>query len=127
MNGFITGKPCDHEGASIKSIDILNPDYIEVTPGFAGIEPSYYYTPDEMLIKAELALKIIKAIKTLKLTQLEASEVMGISQDKVSNILRGNFSRVSEKKLMDCLINLGYDIEISIKPSNTSVGHLMIA
>ena len=86
-----------------------------------------YKKPDEMLIKAELALKIEKRIKFLKLTQLEASKIMGISQDKISNLLRGNFTRISEKKLMDCLINLGYDIKISIKPSGTLIGHLMIA
>lgn len=86
-----------------------------------------YKKSDEMLIKAELAVKISNAIKSLKLTQIEASQIMCISQDKVSNILRGNFSRISEKKLMDCLINLGYDIEISIKPSKDNHGHLLIA
>jgi predicted XRE-type DNA-binding protein len=86
-----------------------------------------YKKPDEMLIKAELAVKIAKVIKLLGLTQLEAAEKIGISQDKVSNLLRGNFSRLSEKKMMNCLINLGYDIRISIKPSRTSVGHLMVA
>jgi len=86
-----------------------------------------YKNPEEMLIKAGLALKIAQVVKSLKLTQSEAAEVMGISQDKVSNLLRGNFRRISEKKLMDCLIHLGYDIKISIKPSNASVGHLMIA
>ena len=86
-----------------------------------------YKKPDEMLIKAELAVKIKKVIESLKLTQLEAAKIMGISQDKVSNLLRGNFSRLSEKKLMDCLVSLGYDIKISIKPSRTHIGHLLIA
>ena len=53
--------------------------------------------PDEMLIKAGLAVKISKAIRMLKLTQEEAAEITGISQDKISNLLRGNFSRISEK------------------------------
>lgn len=86
-----------------------------------------YKKPDEMLVKAELAAKIVKAIKSLKIPQLKAAQIMGISQDKIFNLLRGNFSRLSEKKLMDCLINLGFDIKISIKPSTTSIGHLMIA
>ena len=86
-----------------------------------------YRKPDEMLIKAGLAVKISKAIKTLKLTQEEATEITGISQDKISNLLRGNFSRISEKKLMNCLIHLGYDIEISVKPGVIGVGHLLMA
>ena len=86
-----------------------------------------YRKPDEMLIKAGLALKISKIIKSRKFTQIKASKIMDISQDKVSNLLSGNFSRISERKLMDCLTRLGYDVKISIKPSSTSVGHLMIA
>ena len=74
-----------------------------------------YKNSEEMIIKAGLAIKISKVIKSINLTQAEASKMMGISQDKVSNLLRGNFSRISEKKLMECLINLGYDIKISIK------------
>jgi predicted XRE-type DNA-binding protein len=86
-----------------------------------------YKKPNEMLIKAGLAAKISQAIRTLRLTQDEAAEITGVSQDKISNLLRGNFSRISEKKLMNCLINLGYDIEISVKQATTSIGHLLMA
>lgn len=46
-----TNSTCDHEGASISHIDILNPDYIEITPGFGNMPASYYYTPDENLVR----------------------------------------------------------------------------
>ena len=49
--GGDSNEPCDHEGASISHIDILNPDYIEITPGFGDIPASYYYTPDENLVR----------------------------------------------------------------------------
>jgi predicted XRE-type DNA-binding protein len=42
-------------------------------------------------------------------------------------MMRGNFSNLSERKLMDCLTRLGCDIEISVRPSKRSVGHLKIA
>ena len=101
---------------------------IEFERGSGSIYKDLGYTkPDEMLIKAGLAVKISKAIKMLKLTQEEAAKITGVSQDKISNLLRGNFSRISEKKLMNCLINLGYDIEISVKPATTGVGHLLMA
>ncbi len=45
------GEPCDHEGATVSHIDILNPDYIEITPGFGDMPASYYYTPDENLVR----------------------------------------------------------------------------
>jgi predicted XRE-type DNA-binding protein len=33
-----------------------------------------------------------------------------ISQPKVSDMMRGDFTNLSERKLMDCLTRLGYDM-----------------
>jgi predicted XRE-type DNA-binding protein len=52
---------------------------------------------------------------------------MGLPQPKLSGLFRGDFSNVSERKLMDCLNRLGYDIEIKVKPSAEPVGHLLLA
>jgi len=52
---------------------------------------------------------------------------MGLTQPKVSGMMRGNFSNVSERKLMDRLNRLGYDIEIKVKPAARAVGHLRLA
>ena len=52
---------------------------------------------------------------------------MGITQPKVSDMMRGEFSNLSERKLMDCLTRLGYDIEIRLKQAAEPVGHLKIA
>ena len=42
-------------------------------------------------------------------------------------MMRGNFSNLSERKLMDCLTRLGYDIEISVRPARAEMGKLMLA
>lgn len=53
---------------------------------------------------------------------------MGITQPKVSDMMRGDFSsNLSERKLMDCLTRFGYDIEIKVRPAKSEVGHLMLA
>lgn len=52
---------------------------------------------------------------------------MGIAQSKVSGMLRGDFSNLSERKLMNCLNRLGYDIEIKVKPAAASLGHVILA
>lgn len=82
---------------------------------------------DKLKIKSGLTIEITKAIHRLRLTQSEAAKRMGISQPKVSALLRGEFSNLSERKLMDCLNRLGYDIEIKVKPAAASTGHLMLA
>lgn len=82
---------------------------------------------EKLKIKSGLVIEITKAIREQKLTQEEAGRRMGLPQPKVSGLLRGDFSNVSERKLMDCLNRLGYDIEIKVKPATESIGHLMLA
>ena len=82
---------------------------------------------DKLKIKSGLVFEITKAIQKLSLTQQEAAKRMGITQPKVSGMLRGDFSNLSERKLMDCLNRLGYDIEIKVKPASKRVGHLLLA
>ena len=82
---------------------------------------------DRLKIKSGLVIEITKAVRNLGLSQEEAGRRMGLSQPKVSGLLRGDFSNVSERKLMDCLNRLGFDIEIKVKPASEPVGHLLLA
>lgn len=82
---------------------------------------------EKLKIKSGLVIEIARAVRRLGLTQGEAARRMGISQPKVSGMLRGDFARLSERKLMDCLNRLGYDIEITVKPAANPLGHLVIA
>ena len=82
---------------------------------------------DKLKIKTGLLIEIRKAMRNRGLTQQDAAKRMGISQPKVSDMLRGDFTNLSERKLMDCLTRLGYDIEISVRPAKTEIGHLMLA
>ncbi|MBW8829375.1 MAG: XRE family transcriptional regulator [Burkholderiales bacterium] len=82
---------------------------------------------EKLKIKSGLVIEITKAVRKLGLTQDAAASRMGIPQPKVSGMLRGDFSNLSERKLMDCLNRLGYDIEIKVKPALEPVGHLTLA
>ena len=82
---------------------------------------------ERLKIKTGLVVEIRKAMRRLALTQQEAAKRMGITQPKVSDMMRGDFSNLSERKLMDCLNRLGYDIEIKVKPASEPVGHLKLA
>ena len=82
---------------------------------------------DKLKIKTGLVIEIRKAMRNRGLTQQDAAKRMGISQPKVSDMMRGDFANLSERKLMDCLTRLGYDIEISVRPAKTEIGHLMLA
>ena len=82
---------------------------------------------EKLKIKSGLVIEITRAIRRLGLTQEQAGRRMGIPQPKVSALLRGQFANLSERKLMECLTRLGYDIEIKVKPTSAPVGHLTIA
>jgi predicted XRE-type DNA-binding protein len=82
---------------------------------------------EQLKIKSGLVIEITRALRHLGLTQDEAGRQMGISQAKVSGLMRGDFSNLSEQKLMECLNRLGYDIEIKLSPAADSVGHRTLA
>lgn len=69
---------------------------------------------DEMLVKAKLASKIGEILQDRGWSQVEAAEVLGLPQPKLSNMLRGHFRGISEAKMMECLTRLGRDVRIVI-------------
>lgn len=75
---------------------------------------------EEMLIKAELASKIGEIIETRSLTQMDAAEILGIDQPKVSALIRGRLTGFSTERLFRFLNALGNDVEISVKPKPAS-------
>lgn len=103
-------------------------DGIEVETGSGNVFADLGLPGAEKLkIKSGLVVEITRAVRRLGLTQEEAARRMGIAQPKVSALLRGDFANLSERKLMECLNRLGYDIEIKVKPARRAVGHLTIA
>jgi len=82
---------------------------------------------DQLKIKTGLVIEIRKAMRQLGLTQQAAAKRMGITQPKVSDMMRGEFANLSERKLMDCLTRLGFDIEIKVRPAKFETGHLLLA
>lgn len=83
---------------------------------------------DEMLVKAQLAEKISEIIKLRKLTQTQAASLLGMTQPKLSNMLRGRFRGISEAKMLECMTLLGRDVQIVVKPISRSrkTGHVSV-
>lgn len=74
----------------------------------------------EMQVKAALAAKIAEIIKYRHLTQVQAAEILGIPQPKLSGMLRGQFRGISEAKMLECMNRLGRDVEIVVRKSSRS-------
>jgi predicted XRE-type DNA-binding protein len=73
---------------------------------------------DEMLVKAQLVVKIAEILRQRGWSQQEAAKVLGLTQPKLSKMLRGQFRGVSEIKMMDCLVRLGREVKIVVGPEN---------
>ena len=69
---------------------------------------------EEHYLKAELVLRLYKAITSLGLTQRAAARRIRTTQPELSKILGGKFSEVSLERLMRLLTALGCQIEIKI-------------
>jgi predicted XRE-type DNA-binding protein len=82
----------------------------------------------DMLVKAQLVAEIGEILAERGSTQTEAAGIFGISQPKLSRILRGQFHGISERKLMDCLVKLGRDVEIVVRaaPKKRALGSVSV-
>ena len=69
---------------------------------------------EEHYLKAELVLRLDKAIRSLGLTQRGAARQIGTTQPELSKILGGKFTEISLERLMRFLTALGCHIEIKI-------------
>jgi len=79
-----------------------------------------YPDSDAMLVKAQLAAKIAEIVRRRALTQAQTAEILGLTQPKVSAVLKGRFRGISEHRLLECLTRLGRDVHIVIKPAPRS-------
>ena len=77
---------------------------------------------DELLAKAQLASAISDIIDDRQLTQAAAADLLGTTQPKVSNLVRGRVEGFSLERLARFLNSLDRDVEIREKPRPRSHG-----
>jgi predicted XRE-type DNA-binding protein len=84
---------------------------------------------DDRIAKAELARRIKSIVEHRHLTQAEAARVLGTTQPKVSDLLRGRLTGFSVERLIRFLNALDRDVEIVIttKRKGTARGSFRVA
>ena len=73
---------------------------------------------EAMLVKAQLVSQIAVILRERGWSQQQAAKVLGLTQPKLSKMLRGQFRGISEMKMMDCLVRLGRAVKIVVGPEN---------
>ena len=73
------------------------------------------YSPDEAAVlqmRADLMADLRKFIKTKKLTQAKAAEILGVSQSRVSDLIRGKWERFSLEMLITLATRAGMHVSL---------------
>jgi predicted XRE-type DNA-binding protein len=101
---------------------------LQVTRGSSNVFADLgFKDADQHLLKARLAMAIATLIKQQGLSQIAASDRVGISQPDISKLLRGRVLGFSLERLFDIACALGTDVEIKLKPASTNRdGHLLL-
>lgn len=81
---------------------------------------------EKMQVKAQLATTIGDIIKSRRLTQEQAAKLLGMTQPRLSNMLRGQFRGISEAKMLECLTRLGRDVQIVTGKPRRTPGSLKV-
>ena len=73
------------------------------------------YSPEEAAIlqmRADLMTDLRKFIKAKRLTQAKAAEILGVSQSRVSDLIRGKWERFSLEMLITLATRVGMHITL---------------
>lgn len=68
-------------------------------------------------VKSLLAQRVGDIIRARGYSQTEAAQITGLTQPKLSSVVRGQLRGVSERRLLDCLTALGHDVKIVVTPT----------
>lgn len=74
------------------------------------------FPPEEaaiLLMRAELMVALKKFIDSKKMTQIEAAEILGISQSRVSDLIRGKWEKFSLEMLIILATKAGMRIRLN--------------
>ncbi len=92
---------------------------LRVTPSTGNVFHDLGFRREEaehLLVRADLMIQVQKLIAARRLKQKEAAELLGVSQPRVSDLLRGRIDLFSTDALIDMLARLGARVRLTVKP-----------
>jgi len=71
---------------------------------------------EHLLVRADLLIQLQKALKARGLKQRSAARLLGVTQPRVSDLLRGRIDLFSTDTLIDMLARVGVEVRVVLKP-----------
>jgi predicted XRE-type DNA-binding protein len=72
---------------------------------------------EHLRVRADLMVALEKALAKRGLTQAQAAKLLGVTQPRVSDLLRGRIDLFSVDMLIDMLASLGIRVRFTLKTS----------
>jgi predicted XRE-type DNA-binding protein len=73
-----------------------------------------------MKLRAELANQIIERMQARKLTQAKAAELIGVTQPRISDLMRGRLNLFSLDALVDMADRVGLQTRVVVSPKRAA-------
>ena len=88
---------------------------VKITPSSGNVFRDLGFSREEaehLLIRSDLMIAAQKALERRGLKQAEAAKILGVTQPRVSDLLRGRIDLFSTDTLIDMLARLGIRVRL---------------
>lgn len=88
-----------------------------VTPSGGNVFADLGFSPDEaenLKVRSCLMIAIGKVIESRKLRQVDAAALFGVSQPRISDLVRGKIDAFTIDSLVNMLAHAGIPVEVSV-------------
>ena len=91
---------------------------LKITPSTGNVFRDLGFRRDEaehLLVRADLMIQVQKLIASRRLKQRAVAKILGVTQPRVSDLLRGHIDLFSTDALIDMLARLGAQVRLTVK------------
>ena len=91
---------------------------LKITPSTGNVFRELGFRRDEaehLLVRADLMIQVQKLIASRRLKQRAVAKILGVTQPRVSDLLRGRIDLFSTDALIDMLARLGAQVRLTVK------------
>jgi len=91
---------------------------LKITPSSGNVFRDLGFRREEaehLLVRADLMIHLQKLIASRRLKQQPAAKILGVTQPRVSDLLRGRIDLFSTDALIDMLARLGAMVRLTVK------------
>lgn len=80
------------------------------------------FSPEHLKVRSDLMISLQKAIAARGLKQADAAKLLGVTQPRVSDLMRGRIDLFSIDTLIDMLARLGIRAGLVLQPARRCAG-----